>query len=84
MQKLNCRVHNGWCCQGLLEITWSNPPAQARPARAGCPELCPDGSILEWRLRKISEQPVSDTEKVFPVFVPIASLSTTKSLARSS
>lgn len=87
MQKLNHRVHNGWSWQGPLEIPWSNPSAQAWPAGAGCPKLCPDGSIQEWRLHKISEQPMSGTEKVFPVFlfVPIASLSTTKKrLAQSS
>lgn len=87
MQKLNHGVHNGWGWQGPLEITWSNPDAQAQPARAGCPELCPDGSIILWRLNKTAEQPVSGAEKLFSVFlfVSIASLSTTKkSLAQSS
>lgn len=29
---------NGWSWKGLLQATKSNPPAQAVPARAGCPD----------------------------------------------
>lgn len=42
-----------WVWRGPLEIIWSNAPAQAGSARAGCPAPCPAG----FRVSPLMEAP---------------------------
>lgn len=54
--------HNGLGWKGLLEVIWSNPPAQAGTHGAGCPTPCPSGF---WR------SPVEETPQ--PLWATCAS-----------